>query len=67
MFSSYRPPLVAHNSSCFDSWIVLNSLVEVIIEIKNIKTARGLISLSFRCGVTIVNTVKVPQNVEFTC
>ena len=30
-------------------------------------TARRLISLSFWCGVKIVNTVVVPQIVEFTC
>ena len=31
------------------------------------KTARGLISLSFRCGVKLVNTVEVPQYLKFTC
>ena len=41
--------LVAHNSSAFGSWVVLNSLVKEITELKIIKTARGLISLSFRC------------------
>ena len=58
--------LFAHNSSGFDSWVVLNSLVKDITELKIVKTARGLISLSFRCGVKIVNTVEVPQNVKFT-
>ena len=65
--SSYRLLLVAHNSSSFDSWVVLNSLVKEITELKIIKTARGLISLSFRCGVKIVNTCEVPQYVKFTC
>ena len=65
--SSYRLLLVAHNSSGFDSWVVLNSLVKEITELKIIKTARGLISLSFRCGVKIINTVEVPQYVKFTC
>ena len=65
--SSYRLLLVAHNSSGFDNWVVLNSLVKDITEIKIIKTARGLISLSFRCGVKIVNTCEVPQYVKFTC
>ena len=65
--SSYRLLLVAHNSSGFDSWVVLNSLVEEITELKIIKTARGLISSSFRCGFKIVNTVEVPQYVKFTC
>ena len=65
--SSYRLLLVAHNSSGFDSWVVLNSLIKEITDLKIIKTARGLISLSFRCGVKIVNTVEVPQYVKFTC
>ena len=45
---SYGLFLVAHNSSGFDSWVVLNSLVEEITELKIIKTVRGLISLCFR-------------------
>ena len=65
--SSYRLLLVAHNSSGFDSWVVLNSLIKEITDLKIIKTARGLILLSFRCGVKIVNTVEVPQYVKFTC
>ena len=65
--SSYRLLLVAHNSSGFDSWVVLNSLVKEIRDLKIINTARGLISLSFRCGFKIVNTVEVPQYVKFTC
>ena len=65
--SSYRLLLVAHNSSGFDSWVVLNSLVKEITDLKILKTARGLISLSFRCGFKIVNTVEVPQYVKFTC
>ena len=44
----------------------MNSLVEEISELKSIKTARGLISLSFRCGVKIVNNVEVPQYVKST-
>ena len=65
--SSYKLLLVAHNSSGFDSWVVLNSLIKDITDLKIIKTARGLISLSFRCGFKIVNTVEVPQYVKFTC
>ena len=65
--SSYRLLLVAHNSSGFDSWVVLNSLIKEITDLKIIKTARGLISLSFRCGVKVVNTLEVPQYVKFTC
>ena len=67
IISSYRLLLVAHNSSGFDRWVVLNSLVKEITDLKIIKTARGLISLSFRCGVKIVNTCEVPQYVKFTC
>ena len=66
IISSYRLLLVAHNSSGFDNWVVLNSLVKDITELKIIKTARGLISLSFRCGFKIVNKVEVPQYVKFT-
>ena len=67
IISSYRLLLVAHNSSGFDSWVVLNSLIKDITELKIIKTARGLISLSFRCGFKTINTVEVPQYVKFTC
>ena len=37
--SSYRILLVAHNSSGFDSWVVLNSLIKEITDLKFIKTA----------------------------
>ena len=69
IISSYRLLLVARNSSGFDSWVVLDSLIKDITDLKIIKTARarGLISLSFRCGFKIVNTVEVPQYVKFTC
>ena len=67
IISSYRLLLVAHNSSGFHSWIVLNSLIKDITHLKIIKTARRLISLSFRCGFKIVNTCEVPQYVKFTC
>ena len=67
MVSSYRLLLVAHNGSGFDSWVVLNSLIKEITDLKIKKTARGLISLSFRCGVKIVNSVEVLQYVKFTC
>ena len=40
IFSSYRLLLVAHKSSGFDSWVVLNSLIKEITELKIIKTAR---------------------------
>ena len=65
--SLYRLLLVAHYSSGFDSWVTLNSFIKDITDFKIIKTARGLISLSFRCGFKLVNTVEVPQYVKFTC
>ena len=65
--SSYRHLLVAHNSAGFDSWVVLNSLVKEITEVKIIETSRGFISLSFRCGIKKVNTCEVPQYAKFTC
>ena len=65
--SSDRLLVPAHNSGGFDSCVGLNSLVKQITDLKIIKTARGVISLSIRCGVQIVNTVEVPQYVKFTC
>ena len=67
--NSYRLLLVAHNSSSFDSLVVLNSLVKEITDLKIIKTAKGLIliSLSFRYGVKLVNTVELHQYVKLTC
>ena len=63
--SSYRLLLVAHISIGFISWVVLNSLVRDITEAKIIKTAGGLIFLSFPSGVKLVNTVEVLQYVRF--
>ena len=65
--SSYRLFLVEDNATGSDSWVILNSLVKEITELKILKTARGLISLSFWCGVKMVNTVDVHQYVKFTC
>ena len=62
--SSYRLLLVAHNSTGFDSWVVLNALVKEITESKIIKSSRGLISLSIRCGVKIANTYKI-KNTDY--
>ena len=59
--------MVAHNSSGFDSRVVLIFLVKEITELEILKSARGMISLSFRCGVKIVNTCEVPQYGKFTC
>ena len=65
--SSFRHLLVAHEAGGFDSWVVLNSSVEKILKIKFIKIGRGLISLSFRCGVKIGNRVEVPHYVIIKC
>ena len=65
--NSLRLLLVSHNSSDFDSWVVLNSLVKDITELKIVKTARGFISLSFQCGVKIGITCEVPQYVKVAC
>ena len=59
--SSYRPLLVADNASGFDSWVVSNTLVKEITELKSEKTARVPISLPLRCSVKLINTVEVPQ------
>ena len=65
--NSYKLLLVAHISSGFDSWVVLNSFVKEITELKFMKTARGLISISFRCGVKKVHSCQLPQYAFFTC
>ena len=67
IFNSYRILLLAHNASGFDSWVTLNSLDNKMTDFKIIRTARGLISLSFRCGVKIVNSLEVHQIVKITC
>ena len=59
--------MVAHNASGFVSWVVLNSLVREITGLKIRKTARVLISISFRYGFKTNNTVEVTQYVKFTC
>ena len=59
--------LVVHNTSGSDSWVMLNSMDREMIDSKKIITARGLISLTFRCGVKVVISVEVPQSVKFTC
>ena len=65
--SSYRLLLVAHNSSGFKNWVVLTCFFKELTESKIIKTTKGLMSLSIRCGGKIVNTVNVPQYGKFTC
>ena len=67
IISSYSFLLAPQTSSGFGSWVVLISSVREISESKFVKTTRGLISLSFRCGVKIVNTCEVLQYVKLTC
>ena len=50
---SYYILLLAHNASGFDNWIVLKSLDRETKNIKIIKISRGLIFISFRCGVKL--------------
>ena len=64
--SSYRLLLVAHNASGIDSWVLLNTLVKELTDLKMMKTSRRLNSIPFCCGVIIVNTCEVPQYVNFT-
>ena len=65
--SSFRLLIIAHTDSGFDSGVVLNSLVKTITELKTIKSARSLKSLSFRSAVKKINTVEVPQYIKVTC
>ena len=64
---SYKPLSVGHNASGLDSWVVLIFLVQEMTDLVIMKTARGLILLSFLCEVTLVNTVEVPQYIKLTC
>ena len=67
VLSSYRKILLAQNKSWFQSLVELNSSNRQIEDIKILKTAWVLLSLSFRCGVKIVITVEVPLYGKFTC
>ena len=61
---SYRTTLVAHNSSGFDSYIILNNLLKnTALSSKIIKTDRGIIKLQFNSG-KINNT---PQYIKIVC
>ena len=52
--SSYESLLLADNSGGFESWVVLISLDKEVRCSKLMRTAKGLISLSFGCGVKVV-------------
>ena len=51
--------MVGHNTSGFDSSVVLISSVKEKTDLKIMETATWLILLSFRCGAKIVRTVEV--------
>ena len=59
--------MVGHIASGNDSWAEQNSLVEETTELRLLKITGGLISVSFQCGVEIINTVGVPQYVKILC
>ena len=65
--SWYEILLLVHNASGFDSWVVLNSLDKKMKDLNVKRTARGMISISFRCGFKTVNSVEVPRYGKFTC
>ena len=61
---SYRITLVAHNSSAFDSYIILNNLLKnTALSSKIVRTDRGIIKLQFNSG-KINNT---PQYIKIVC
>ena len=64
---SCRIWLLTHNTSVFDSWVLLNSLDKKITDSELIRFGRGLISLPFNCRVEIANSIEVPQSVKVTC
>ena len=67
IINSWRILFLAHSSCGFDNRVVLKSLANELNVLKTIRTAGGLISLSFRCNVKIVSSDEVPQNIKFTC
>ena len=58
LFSSDRFLLVAHNASGFDSWVLWNSLVKEITELKIIKK---LLDACYRChsGVVLKKLIRL--------
>ena len=61
---SNKITLVAHNSSGFDSYIILNNLLKnTALSSKIVKTDRGIIKLQFNAG----NINKTPQYIKIVC
>ena len=56
----YKIILIAHNSSGFGSYIVMDSLYNKMTSLKLVKTDRGLLKLSFRSG--FIN--EIPQYIK---
>ena len=61
---SYKITLIAHNSSGFDSYIILNNLLKnTALSSKIVKTDRGIIKLQFNSGK--IN--QTPQYIKIVC
>ena len=58
LVSSHRFLFLAHNASGLDSWVVLNWLDTEMKVLKKFEVARGLVLLSFRCGIETVSSVE---------
>ena len=59
--------MIGHNAGGFDNYIVLNSLRRSYKSMKNLKTSRGLIKLSFKASSVIENVVEIPKYNKFLC
>ena len=60
----YNLYLIAHNGSCFDSYVVLNNLHHWRRVVKLIKNGRGIVSLKIFNGYVDENN-KIPQYIPF--
>ena len=58
--------LIAHNGSCFDSYVVLNNLPQWRSVVKLIKNGAAIVSLKIFNGY-LDQIEKTPQNVHFRC
>ena len=65
MFVEYNLYLIAHKGSGFDSYVVLNNLIQGRSVVNLIKNGAGIISLKIFNGY--VNPKKIPQYVHFRC
>ena len=62
----YNLYLIAHNGSCFDSYVVLNNLPQWRSVVKLIKNGAGIVSLKIFNGY-VDEKKKIPQYVHFRC